>query len=90
MVKVDMRNKHTNPPTHLFNGEMMTCVMCGKQEHSDPDRESDWRAVEFGGVVYYVCPAHFPDDRTATRWAYRQAYEAVFRKILGGKSDNGL
>ena len=68
-----------------FMGELMTCVMCGKQEQSDPKVKSDWRTVEPDGVRYYVCPDHFPPDETGTREQFRQAYIAVFKKVLEKK-----
>ena len=35
-----------------FTGETMLCVMCGKQQQSTPDMESDWRCIEIDGVGY--------------------------------------
>lgn len=66
-----------------FMGETMTCVMCGKIEQSDPKVRTDWRVVEPDGVRHYVCAAHFPPDATGTTAEFRDAYLAVFKKILG-------
>jgi hypothetical protein len=47
----------------VFQGELMTCILCGKEEHSDPRVQSDWRAISLNGVVFYACPDHFPADQ---------------------------
>lgn len=65
-------------------GETMTCVMCGRVQRSDPKVESNWRIVQPDGVRHYVCPDHFPPDETGTTEQFRQAYIAVFKKILAG------
>lgn len=65
-----------------FRGEMMTCVMCGKQEQSDPGIESQWRCVEVDGDGYYVCPKHFPPDETGTARQFEKAYGKVLIRIL--------
>lgn len=66
----------------FFVGELMTCCMCGKQEQSDPKRESQWRCLEVEENAYYACPDHFPDDRTATKWDYARAYDIFIAKCL--------
>lgn len=65
-----------------FMGETMTCIMCGKLQKSDPAIKTDWRMVEADGVPYYVCPAHFPPDATATAEQFKAAYRAVLLKIM--------
>jgi hypothetical protein len=69
-----------------FMGEMMTCCMCGKVQQSDPKVSNNWRAVEPDGVRHYVCPDHFPPDATGTPEQFRQAYIAVFKKLLEGSA----
>ena len=64
-----------------FTGEMMTCVMCGKKEQSDPRVNTQWRCIEVDDVFYYACPDEFPEDRTATKWDYARAYDRVLRHI---------
>jgi len=64
-----------------FHGELMTCIMCGKQQGSDPKIESQWRLLEVDGVRYYACPAEFPPD-TAEAEAFKAAYLAIFTKIM--------
>lgn len=46
-------------PGVLFQGEMMTCLVCHKKQKSDFKVESGWTAVTVDGVVYYFCPACF-------------------------------
>lgn len=51
-----------------FCGELMTCVLCGTQEKSSPQVQSQWRAVLIQAPVgakpltLYACPAEFPPD----------------------------
>jgi len=67
-----------------FMGELMTCIMCGKVEQSDPAIRSDWRIVEADGVRHYVCVDHFPPD-TGTVEQFTAAYVAVLTKIAEGE-----
>lgn len=60
-----------------FQGEMMTCVMCGKQQASDPAVESNWRKLEIDGRPFYVCPEEFPPDGAST-----EAFAAAYKRIL--------
>ncbi len=65
-----------------FQGETMTCVMCGKQHTSNPMVESNWTAITIDdGRTYYVCPAEFP-AANSSRKAYADAYEKILGKIL--------
>ncbi|MCA0453392.1 MAG: hypothetical protein LCI00_05415 [Chloroflexi bacterium] len=43
----------------LFQGEMMTCVMCKKEQQSDPKVESNWTAIQADEQVFYICPTCF-------------------------------
>lgn len=61
-----------------FMGEMMTCVLCGKKETSDPEKKSNWRAVDFDGERFYACPQEFPRDGASVA-AFTDAYNRVFR-----------
>lgn len=65
-----------------FQGETMTCVMCGKQHKSNPMVESNWTAITVdAGQTYYACPAEFPPTNSS-RKAYADAYERILAKIL--------
>lgn len=68
-----------------FMGEMMTCLMCGKTQQSDPKVKSDWRMLEADGVPYYVCVDHFPPD-DGTKEQFASAYVAILTKIAEGKA----
>ena len=70
-----------DPGNVPFMGEMMTCVMCGRQQKSDPLTQSQWRAIEADGVRYYACPAEFPPD-TASSAAFQLAYNRVLARIV--------
>lgn len=63
-----------------FQGELMTCCMCGKQQQSDPDQNSDWRIVQVNGQQHYVCTDHFPPD-DADAGAFSEAYQKILRHI---------
>lgn len=65
-----------------FQGEVMTCVMCGKQQKSNPMVESNWTAITIDeGKTFYACPAEFP-AANSSRKAYADAYERILAKIL--------
>lgn len=48
--------KVDNPHSLPFQGEMMTCCMCGKQWKSHPRIESDWTTITLDSTRYYICP----------------------------------
>ena len=39
-----------------FQGELMTCYICGAQHRSNPKEESNWNCFEHRGVWVYLCP----------------------------------
>jgi hypothetical protein len=64
-----------------FMGETMTCIMCGKQQPSDPTVESGWTFISIDGKTgSYVCPDELPGEG-ATKEQFAQAYEPILRKI---------
>lgn len=70
-----------------FGGQKMTCLLCGKGEHSatDPDIITDWRAVVLDGDTFYACPDEFPshaDDQVA----YEQAYGRFLQAALDARA----
>lgn len=65
-----------------FMGEEMTCVMCGCVHKSDPNLQSQWRLLQLDGYRFYVCPKHFPDDRTATVKKFSDAHYKVISKCI--------
>jgi len=50
----------------LFQGETMRCEICGVEQKSNPNVESNWSCVELGGewrsLLLYVCPKHYLPD----------------------------
>ncbi len=76
--------KHPDPLARAalrFQGEIMTCALCGKQEQSDPHVESQWRCIEADDIAYYVCPAHFPADGVSAE-QFKTAYIKVFKTLF--------
>lgn len=67
----------------IFNGELMKCCMCGKEQFSHPKVETQWRGIELEGRYHYVCPDHFPVNGTPEQ--FRDTYLAVFKKLGIGK-----
>lgn len=63
-----------------FQGELMVCILCGKQKKSDPAVESGWTHLDFGGMGIYFCPDHLP-GAGATRQDHQRAYEKIFDEI---------
>jgi hypothetical protein len=64
-----------------FQGELMTCCMCGKSQQSDRRTSSNWTTIDLEGQRWYVCPDELPLTERATVWDFRRAYEKIFRKI---------
>lgn len=65
----------------VFGGELMTCVLCGRAQQSDPGRRSNWRAVVLDTRTYYACPGHFPPDGSDAE-AFEAAYYRFLRRAL--------
>jgi len=64
-----------------FEGQEMVCVLCGATQTSDPAIESNWRAVQWEGQIYYACVDEFPPDDSSQE-AFSEAYQKVFKKVL--------
>ena len=65
-----------------FTGELMTCIMCGRQERSSADWESNWRMVQLDPEhKYYACPGEFPADGSGAD-AFKKAYTRILSKII--------
>ncbi|MEO8608885.1 MAG: hypothetical protein ABI690_13420 [Chloroflexota bacterium] len=76
----DCRKAWIVVPPQEFQGELMTCAMCGKEQQSQPDQNSDWRLLEVNGQKHYVCTDHFPPDGSSKE-AFADAYEKILRHI---------
>lgn len=61
MKRAGRRSWRVNKPkSKLFQGELMTCKNCGRQQKSDPHVSSEWTAIELEGEFYgYFCPDCF-------------------------------
>lgn len=57
-----------------FMGEMMRCVVCGRQERSNPRISSNWRMLQIDKHSFYVCPDELPEEG-ASSTEYRKAYQ---------------
>jgi ribosome-binding protein aMBF1 (putative translation factor) len=66
----------------VFQGEMMTCDLCGRKLKSDPNVNSDWTRFEMDGVGYYVCPFCLQWSRAGRRGNYQKAYSDAIRKLV--------
>jgi len=64
-----------------FQGELMKCVLCGKEQKSDPNIHSDWRVVEVDGRRFYACREEFPADG-ATEEQFYQAYKRFMERAI--------
>ena len=64
-----------------FMGEMMTCILCGKQARSDPSVESNWRAIVIGDKRYYACRDEFPPDGASSE-VFKVAYVRFIKKAM--------
>ena len=69
-------------PGDPFGGELMTCVVCGKQKRSNPLAESDWRAIKIDDWdMYYACPEEFLGLK-ASSTSFRNAYLLIMACIM--------
>lgn len=59
-----------------FQGELMICVVCGKQEKSSPLISSEWRMLQVDEHGFYVCPDEFPDAKPSKE-EYKKAYQVA-------------
>lgn len=63
-----------------FDGELMECVLCGRKQRSNPKKQSQWRAIQWGDDIHYACPKHFPPD-DATAAEFSAAYRPFIMKV---------
>lgn len=60
-----------------FRGELMKCAVCGKEEKSSPDANTQWRAVDLGSKRIYACPAEFPPDGASA-----EEFKAAYLRLI--------
>jgi hypothetical protein len=70
----------TQPGEVPFQGEMMHCIMCQKEEKSDPHVESGWTTIDLDGKRFYICPLHLGNPHW-TRKEHKRNWESVMRRI---------
>lgn len=65
-----------------FQGELMTCAMCGRQEWSNPKVQSGWTLIQLPGsaVQHYVCPPCIHEP--AKQKGYKLAYSQILRNLI--------
>ena len=68
-----------------FQGETMTCVVCGRSLESSPDVSSHWRCIVVDNVRYYACVDEFPEDG-ADKKAFKASYLRILKKIFNERS----
>lgn len=78
----DCKKKFPYTGQVFFQGEMMTCALCGKRQQSDPNVSSDWRVLQLDGQAFHVCTDHFPPDG-AGKESFAVAYETIIKELIG-------
>lgn len=68
--------------TKAFQGETMTCCMCGREQQHTPGVQSQWTWIEMDGFGAHVCPSCLQHSKQAQRGHYATVYEKVLRRIL--------
>ena len=58
---------------------VMKCVMCGKEQESDPNIESNWTCFEINSDSRYYC---CPDCLQNNAGSIQERYELVMLKII--------
>lgn len=72
------------PVPEVFMGTMMKCVMCDKEQQSDPNIESNWTCFEIDSDSrYYCCPDCLQDNAGSIQ----ERYELVLRKIIALRTE---
>lgn len=70
-----------------FQGEEMSCMLCGKKEMSDPAVPSGWRCLIGGdGNRYYACPDEFPRGAGVVQ-SFGVSYIRILVDVLRGSPD---
>ncbi len=76
----DCRKVWAYQQTH-FNGELMICALCDKQQQHVISLDINWRLIQLDGRGYYICPDHFPTDGASIE-AFTAAYENILRNLM--------
>lgn len=66
-----------------FQGEQMTCIMCGVIKRSHPRKESGWTVLENMYGTFYICDLCFPGVHSEVpQEVYNEKMQAITEKIL--------
>lgn len=76
--------KWTAPPPAVFQNELMTCLLCGKQLQADPKIESNWTCFELKPDKYYCCPDCLQQNAGSIEERYKLAF-AKIAELRGGQ-----
>lgn len=66
----------------LFQGELMRCLLCDREERSTPHAETNWRALDIDDRIFYACPDEFPPDETGTKEELALAFQLCFAAAM--------
>jgi len=61
--KAATMNKPDEHKPKYFQGEVCTCLSCGVRIKSDPNKQSNWTAIELDYGAYYFCPKCFGNGK---------------------------
>lgn len=59
----------------------MVCVICSKEQYSNPSVKSDWRCIELDKRFFYVCLEEFPPNESASS-EFKKAYQLAIACCL--------
>lgn len=57
-----------------FQGEMMVCESCSKQQKSNPKVESGWTTIDLDDKRFYFCPECFEKLMAGQRVAPKRKF----------------
>lgn len=69
-------------PKQHFIGEMMKCLMCGKEQQHIIGEKSQWTLVGEEPFLCYVCPSCLQDSEQAKRGHWSTVYQKVMRRYI--------
>jgi hypothetical protein len=68
------------PGPPQFNGEVMVCILCGREQKWDRAIEALWTAIEIRGEKFFGCPFCVPNG-DAGRPKFERAVYAALKKM---------
>ena len=66
-----------------FKGELMRCMMCSREQESNPNSRSQWTYLQEKGEAFgaYVCPGCLQESEQAKRGHIATVYQKVIRRF---------